>query len=190
MWAAGAGFCPGRILVGTSRWLSIRRRRPGARRGSLLPNLCPPVHPRVVRRDRTDRLPPPLAVTRAYVDAMITVDGSGLNHVEISVAAPFTVADLREAGAALRQLAETPALHRVLVVVESIGMPKPKALWEDLKLTPLITHMRWVALVTDIEWYAHLSELTGALSPGLTIKHFEPSDADAALAWLTAHADT
>ncbi len=126
----------------------------------------------------------------AYVEAMITVDGSALDHVEISVEAPFTVTDLTEAGAALRQLAETPALRRVLVVVESIGLPKPRALWEDLKLTSLITHIRWVALVTDIEWYAHLSELTGALWPGLTIKHFEPSDADAALAWLTAQSDT
>ena len=121
---------------------------------------------------------------------MITVDGSAADHVEISVAAPFTVADLSEAGAALRQLAETPALRRVLVVVDSIGMPKPKALWEDLKLAPLITHFRWVALVTDIEWYAHLSELTGAVWPGLTIKHFEPSDADAALAWLQTRSDT
>jgi hypothetical protein len=121
---------------------------------------------------------------------MITVDGSAADHVEISVAAPFTVADLSGAGADLRHLAETPALRRVLVVVESIEMPKPKALWEDLKLTPLISHIRWVALVTDIKWYAHLSELAGALWPGLTIKHFEPADADAALAWLQIQSDT
>ena len=121
---------------------------------------------------------------------MITVEGSAADHVEISVAAPFTVEDISEAGAALRLLAETPALRRVLVVVDSIGIPKPKAMWEDLKLAPLITHFRWVALVTDIKWYAHLSELTGAVWPGLTIKHFEPSDADAALTWLQTRSDT
>lgn len=120
---------------------------------------------------------------------MITVDSSANDHVEISVAAPFTVADLTEAGVSLRQQVGTPALRRVLVVVESIGVPRPKALWEDLKLTPLITHMRWVALVTDREWYAHLAEVSGALWPRLTIKHFEPADAGAALAWLAAQPD-
>lgn len=117
---------------------------------------------------------------------MITVDSSSNDHVEISVAAPLGVADLTEAGTSLRRLAETPALRRVLVNVESIGLPKPAALWEDLKLAPLITHIRWVALVTDIGWYAHLSEITGALWPGLTIKHFEPAETSAARAWLAA----
>ena len=117
---------------------------------------------------------------------MISVDLTAPDHVEISVAAPLTVADLTEAGTALRRVAGTPALRRVLVVVESIGVPRPRALWEDLKLAPLITHIRWTALVTDIEWYAHLAEISGALWPGLTIKHFEPADAAAARAWLVA----
>jgi hypothetical protein len=117
---------------------------------------------------------------------MITIDSSSISHVEISVAAPFSVAELTDAGASLRQLVGTSALRHVLVFVKSIGLPKPKALWEDLKLTPLITHIRWVALVTDIEWYARLSEITGAVWPGLTIKHFEPADVAAARAWLAA----
>jgi hypothetical protein len=117
---------------------------------------------------------------------VITVHSSSTDLVEISVAAPITVADLTEAGDTLRSLAETEALRRVLVVVESIGLPKPKALWEDLKLAPLITHIRWTALVTDIEWYARLSEFTGALWPGLTIKHFLPADLARARAWLAA----
>lgn len=126
---------------------------------------------------------------RAYPHSMITVDSSANDHVEISVTVPFTVADLTEAGTSLRQKVGTPALRRVLVVVESIGLPGPKALWEDLKLTPLITHMRWVALVTDREWYARLAGVSGALWPGLTIKHFEPANAGAALAWLAAQPD-
>jgi len=84
----------------------------------------------------------------------------------------------------------TPALGRMLVVVESIGLPKPKALWEDLKLAPLITHIRRVALITDIKWYAHLSEISGALWPRLTIKHFEPTEAAAARKWLAAGSAT
>lgn len=120
---------------------------------------------------------------------MISVDGSAFDHVELSVAAPLEVRDLAEAGDSLRALSGTPALRRVLVVVESIGLPEPRAIWEDLKLTPLIADVRWVALITDIGWYARLSELSGALWPGLTIKHFEPGDAAAARTWLTSQSD-
>lgn len=118
---------------------------------------------------------------------MITIDGSAIHHVEMSVAAPLTAADLASAGATLRQLTGTPGLRRVLLVVESIGLPPPDALWEDLKLAPLITSIRWVALVTDIEWYALVSTISGVLIPGLTVKHFEPDEIDAARAWLAAH---
>lgn len=120
---------------------------------------------------------------------MITVDIRANDTVQISVVAPITVDDVGDAGAALRPLAGTPALRRVLAVVESIGLPKPKALWADLKLAPLITHIRWVALVTDIEWYGHLSEFTGAVWPGLTIRHFEPAEMAAARAWLAAQSE-
>ena len=121
---------------------------------------------------------------------MITVDVSPIDHVEMFVAAPLSVSDITDAGTSLRQLVGTPALGRMLVVVESIGLPKPKALWEDLKLAPLITHIRRVALITDIKWYAHLSEISGALWPRLTIKHFEPTEAAAARKWLAAGSAT
>jgi hypothetical protein len=122
-------------------------------------------------------------------ELMITVDVGDADHVEMVVAAPFTAPDLVSAGDVLRRLRGTPTLRRVLVVVESIRLPKPDAMWEDLKLTPLIADMRWVAVVTDLEWYGRLSELTGALWPGLTIKHFEPADIAAARAWLASRPD-
>jgi hypothetical protein len=77
----------------------------------------------------------------------------------------------------------------MLIVVESIGLPRPDVLWEDVKLTPLISAIRWVALVTNIEWYARLSEFAGAVWPGLTIKHFEPADVVSARAWLATRSD-
>lgn len=117
---------------------------------------------------------------------MITIDSSAIDHVEISVSAPLSPNDLIEARATLGNLVDTAAIRRVLIVVESIGLPGPRAIWEDLKLAPLIGHIRWVALVTDIGWYARLSELSGTLLPGLTIKHFEPDQAAAAQEWLDA----
>jgi stage II sporulation SpoAA-like protein len=120
---------------------------------------------------------------------MITVDAGRVDHVEMVVAAPFTAPDLADAGAALRRLAGTQKLRRVLVVVQSIRLPKPDAIWEDLKLTPLIGDMRWVAVVTEIEWYGRLAELAGALWPGLTIKHFEPAEVGSAREWLASRPD-
>lgn len=122
---------------------------------------------------------------RAYGEVMITVEHD-VDHVEITVSAPFTVADLTGAGATLRALPEPPGLVRVLAVVTSIGLAEPRALWEDLKLAPLVGRVRWVALVTDLAWYARLSELSGALLPHLTIKHFATTELAAARAWLLA----
>ena len=116
---------------------------------------------------------------------MISVDSSADDHVVMRVAAPLTLPDLTTTGTELRRLQGAAKLGRVLVEVDSIGLPAPRALWEDLKLTPLITSIHRVALVTDIEWYARLSELAGKVWPGLTIKHFEPEDLAAARTWLT-----
>lgn len=115
---------------------------------------------------------------------MISVDSSPPDHIEMTVAAPFTTDDLIHLGTSLRALTHDPRLRRALVVVESITLPMPRAMWEDLKLTPLIRYFRRAALVTGIDWYAHLSELAGDLTPHLSIKHFQPGDLDAAREWL------
>ncbi len=121
---------------------------------------------------------------------MITVDADATDHVGLTVAAPLTLSDLTTAGTALRALEGSTALRRVLVEVRSIGLPEPRAIWEDVKLIPIIGSIHRVALLTDLHWYARLSELAGAVWPGLTIKHFDPDDRAAALAWLAAGTDS
>lgn len=57
------------------------------------------------------------------------------------------------------------------------------AAWQDLRLG--MSHLaRWkrVALVTDIEWMAHLTSLFGWMSPG-EVRVFPGADRDAAVAW-------
>lgn len=115
---------------------------------------------------------------------MIDVDLTSADHVRIRVRAPLTVPDITTAGSALKAVEGTPRLRRALVEVESIGLPEPRVLWEDLRLAPLVGSFHRVALVTDLGWYAHLAELASAVSPRLTIKHFEAAEADAATAWL------
>ena len=60
------------------------------------------------------------------------------------------------------------------------------ALWQDLKLG--VEHLRaWkrIALVTDIEWMAHLTDLFGWMTPGET-KVFPLARRDEAIQWVAA----
>ncbi|MDN5770982.1 MAG: STAS/SEC14 domain-containing protein, partial [Microlunatus sp.] len=83
----------------------------------------------------------------------------------------------------------TGQLEQVLLEVESIAIAEPKAVWEDLKLAPLVRHMKQVAVVTDLEWYGRLSRAFGAVWPGLEIAHFEPFDRESAVDWLATFDD-
>lgn len=108
--------------------------------------------------------------------------------VLMRLAAPFTTQDIDLVAEKLRTIQES-RWRRLLVEVDSIKVPDPKTMWEDIKLTPKILMMHAVAIVTDIEWYGRLAAVTGALTPGLVIKHFEPGDRAAALAWLSTFDD-
>jgi hypothetical protein len=73
---------------------------------------------------------------------------------------------------------------RFLIVMRDFGGMSGGALWQDLKVG--VEHLRaWkrVALVTDIEWMQHLTDLFGWMTPGAT-KTFSVADLDAAKAWV------
>jgi hypothetical protein len=60
------------------------------------------------------------------------------------------------------------------------------ALWQDLKMG--VEHLRaWkrIALVTDIEWMTHLTDLFGWMTPGET-KTFPLARRDEALKWVAS----
>ena len=62
----------------------------------------------------------------------------------------------------------------------------PGAMFEDFKVG--MGHlMRWerIALVTDVEWIKHATQLFSFITPG-EMKLFPTSQADAARAWITA----
>lgn len=79
--------------------------------------------------------------------------------------------------------AKAGKFRAVLVVPEFKGM-SGGALWQDLKLG--IPHLRdWkrIALVTDIDWMTHLTQMFGWMTPG-EVKVFPLSKRAEAIGWV------
>jgi hypothetical protein len=73
---------------------------------------------------------------------------------------------------------------RFLIVIEDFDGITGGGLWQDLAMG--FEHLRaWkrIALVTDIAWMTHLTDLFGWLTPGET-KTFALAERDTAVEWL------
>ena len=84
----------------------------------------------------------------------------------------------------LEQAARTGDVRFVIVMREFDGITG-SALWEDLKIG--IEHLSsWkrIALVTDIGWMTHATNLFGWMTPGET-KTFSLEERDRAIEWVT-----
>jgi hypothetical protein len=84
---------------------------------------------------------------------------------------------------ALEQAAEAGEVRFLIVMNDFAGM-SGGAIWEDLKIG--LEHLRsWkrIALVTDIGWMIHATDLFGWMTPGET-KTFSLEDKDQAIRWV------
>jgi SpoIIAA-like len=75
---------------------------------------------------------------------------------------------------------------RVVIVMRDFDGLSGGALWQDLKMG--VEHLRgWkkIALVTDIGWMSHATDLFGWMTPGET-KTFSLDERDDAIAWARA----
>lgn len=84
---------------------------------------------------------------------------------------------------ALEQAAQTGNVRFVIVMRDFDGM-SGGAIWQDLKMG--IEHFRsWkrIALVTDISWMTHATDLFGWMTPGET-KTFGLAQREAAIEWV------
>lgn len=75
---------------------------------------------------------------------------------------------------------------RFLIVIRDFDGMSGGALWQDLKVG--VEHLRaWkrIALVTDIGWMHHLTELFGWMTPGET-KTFSVAELEEATVWVAA----
>ena len=78
---------------------------------------------------------------------------------------------------------------RFVIVMRDFGGMSGGALWQDLKVG--IEHLRaWkrIALVTDIEWMRHMTDLFGWMTPGET-KTFALAQRDEAVEWAASYFD-
>lgn len=86
---------------------------------------------------------------------------------------------------AFEKAAKTGEYRAVIVIPEFEGM-SGSALWQDLKIG--IPHLRgWkrIALVTDIDWITHVTQLFGWMTPG-DVKLFALSQRADAIDWVAA----
>jgi hypothetical protein len=86
---------------------------------------------------------------------------------------------------AFERAAKVGNFRAVIVVPEFEGM-SGGALWQDLKLG--IPHLRdWkrIALVTDIDWMTHLTQMFGWMTPG-DAKIFSLKERTEAIEWVAA----
>jgi hypothetical protein len=85
---------------------------------------------------------------------------------------------------ALEQAAKTGDVRFIIVMHDFDGI-SGGAIWQDLKMG--IEHLHaWkrIALVTDINWMSHLTDLFGWMTPGET-KTFPVDQRDQAVRWVS-----
>lgn len=81
-----------------------------------------------------------------------------------------------------QQVADGSKLRVVLVFPSWDGFSAGAA-WDDLKMgVEHLTHWERIALVTDVEWMAHMTNLLGWMTPG-QMKQFPVAEREAAIAW-------
>jgi hypothetical protein len=74
---------------------------------------------------------------------------------------------------------------RFLIIMRDFDGMSGGALWQDLKTgTEYLRAWKRVALVTDIGWMRHATDLFGWMTPGET-KTFAVDEQDQAIRWLT-----
>jgi SpoIIAA-like len=85
---------------------------------------------------------------------------------------------------ALEQAAQAGDIRFLIVISDFEGI-SGGALWQDLKIG--VEHLHgWkrIALVTDIAWMSHLTDLFGWMTPGET-KTFRLDERDQAVEWVS-----
>jgi SpoIIAA-like len=104
--------------------------------------------------------------------------------IGFEVSGKIEAADYREGVLpTLERAAAAGDVRFVIVFPEFEGM-SGGAVWEDLKVS--IEHLKaWkrIALVTDVSWMTHATNLFGWMTPGKT-KTFPLAQRDAAIAWV------
>ena len=113
-----------------------------------------------------------------------TLDGLPAGVIGFESTGKIAAADYRDIVVpALEQAAKAGDVRFIIVIRDFDGMTGG-ALWQDLKMG--IEHLRsWqrIALVTDIHWMRHATDLFGWMTPGET-RTFPLDQQDQAIQWV------
>ena len=115
-----------------------------------------------------------------------TLEGMPEGVIGFEVSGKIAAEDYRDVVLPAIERAAAAGDIRFLIVMRSFDGMSGGALWEDLKIG--FEHLRsWkrIALVTDIAWVKHATDLFGWMTPGET-KTFPLDRLDEAVAWVAS----
>jgi hypothetical protein len=119
---------------------------------------------------------------------MFTVTPNGPNRVDIELSGKLDEAAMEVALDELIAQTKDIAHGRMLYRIGDFKLPTLGAIKVELarlpKLFGLIRNFDRAAVLADQSWIKVISEIEGALIPGLKIKAFDPGEEAAAEAWL------
>ncbi|WP_330114065.1 STAS/SEC14 domain-containing protein [Pseudomonas sp. JS3066] len=119
---------------------------------------------------------------------MFQVMRNGENRVDVELAGKLDSDDMRAAINQLSQQSEGIAHGRMLYRIGKFDMPTLGAMAVEVSHIPqlfkVVRRFDRMAVVADTGWVRKVSEVEGALIPGLTIKAFGSQQAAEAEAWL------
>ncbi|AFJ02523.1 Protein of unknown function (DUF3478) [Methylophaga frappieri] len=119
---------------------------------------------------------------------MLTVKRIGENRLDIALQGKLDAMQMRTALDELVMQSAGIEHGLMLYDIVSFHLPSLSAIGVELSRLPamlkLVKQFDRVAVLTDKQWIKTVSELEGALFPGLTIKAFERHQQDQAEAWL------
>ncbi len=121
---------------------------------------------------------------------MFEVTRNGLNRLDITFGGKLDSDDMRSALDKLVQQSEGIAHGKMLYRVNDFKLPTLGAIAVELSRLPamfkFINKFDRAAVLAEKDWVQNVSEIEGALIPGLTIKGFDLDETEQAEQWLNS----
>lgn len=119
---------------------------------------------------------------------MYKLTANGPNRVDLELSGKLDSADMRRLLDELVERTKDLSHGRMLYQIHDFSLPSVAAIGVELSRLPelfrLIRKIDRVAVLADREWIRKVSELEGALFPGVQIKAFAGDQEADAEAWL------
>lgn len=119
---------------------------------------------------------------------MVTIISNGVNRLDIVVSGKLNTEDMKRALDELTDKSANIENGRMLYEITDFHLPTPGAIAVEFSRLPsmigLMKKFDRAAVLSDKTWLKKVSELEGALYPGLEIKAFDFDQKQEAEAWL------